>query len=86
MAERRSLVRASDLALWRYCRRAWWLARVQGVAHRKPALLAQGTATHAAHGKLAARAQGERQWGQLLLAGGLILLGIGLLVRLLGMG
>lgn len=86
MAERRSLVRASDLGLWSYCQRAWWLARAQGVTHRKPAVLAQGTATHAAHGKLAARAQGERQWSQLLLAGGLILLGIWLLFWLLGMG
>lgn len=86
MAARRSLVRASDLGLWSYCHRAWWLARVQGVAHRKPALLAQGTATHEAHGKLAARAQGERQWGQLLIALGLILVGIWLLFRLLGMG
>lgn len=86
MATRRSLVRASDLGLWSYCHRAWWLARVKGVAHRKPAVLAAGTAYHEAHGHAAARAQGEAQWGQLLIAFGLILAGIALISRLIGLG
>ncbi len=86
MSDRRSLVRASDLGLWSYCHRAWWLARVKGVAHRKPTLLAAGTADHAAHGHAAARAQGEAQWGQLLVAFGLILAGLALISWLIGVG
>lgn len=85
MGERRLLVRASDLGLWSYCHRAWWLARIQGVAHRKPALFAQGTKHHEAHGQLAARAQGAAQWSQRLIAIGLILLGVVLIFWLLGM-
>lgn len=85
MSERRTLVRASDLGLWSYCQRAWWLARLQGVPHRRPALLADGTAYHETHGMLAARAQGEAKGGRLLIACALLLTGLALLLWLVGL-
>lgn len=85
MSERRTRVRASDLGLWSYCQRAWWLARVQGVPHRRPALLADGTAYHETHGQRAVRAQGEAHWGRLLIACALLLAGSALLLWLVGL-
>ncbi len=75
----RSLIRASDIGLWSFCRRAWWLARVHGAAHQQPERLAHGVAVHETHGQTLLRAQRYRQWGHRLLAlaimlGGLLLL------------
>lgn len=64
------LVRASDLAAWAYCRRAWWLARVQGIAPTDAAPLEAGDRYHAAHGRALQRARLLR-----LLGAGLLLLG-----------
>jgi hypothetical protein len=76
----RSLVRASDIGLWAFCRRAWWLARVRGVAHQRPAVLAKGVATHQAHGRMVQRAQLQMTLGRGLLALGMISVGIILLL------
>lgn len=57
MTEDRSLVRASDIGLWTYCHRAWWLAKVKGAPHRNPAILEHGVAAHAAHGQQVASAR-----------------------------
>lgn len=56
MAKDRSLVRASDIGAWAYCRRAWYLAHVRGVAHARPELLQRGTQAHTAHGRQVRRA------------------------------
>lgn len=74
MAKGRSLVRASDLGSWDYCRRAWWLAAVKGAPHRRPERLQQGNRAHRQHGQtVIAAARGER-WGWIATASGLLLL------------
>lgn len=76
----RPLVRASDIGLAAFCRRAWWLARVQGVSHQRPALLDKGVAAHKAHGQTVQRAQWQMRLGWIVLALGMI--GGGLIVLL----
>ena len=63
MKEDRSLVRASDIGLWAYCQRAWWLAKVQKVPHRNPAVLEAGVTAHAAHGAQVVRSRRLQQAG-----------------------
>ena len=75
----RPLVRASDIGLSTFCRRAWWLARVQGVPHQRPALLAKGVAAHTAHGHAVRRAQWQMRLGWYLLVLGLLAAGLILL-------
>lgn len=77
----RTLVRASDIGQWAFCRRAWWLARVRGVAHQRPALLAKGQAAHQAHGDTVQRAQKTITLGWRLFAVGLILAALLLLFQ-----
>jgi hypothetical protein len=71
--ERTSLIRASDIGLWAYCQRAWWLARVQGVSHRFPERLEYGTQAHQAHGRAVTRGQQLQRLGLYLLALALLL-------------
>ncbi len=73
MTKDRSLVRAGDIGAWTFCRRAWYLAQVKGVAHRRPEVLAQGTAVHAAHGRQVRRAGQAQRLGLILTAAGLLL-------------
>lgn len=75
----RSLVRASDIGLSTFCRRAWWLARVRGVPHQRPAVLAKGTQAHKVHGQAVQRAQWQVKLGWYLLAIGLLSAGLILL-------
>jgi len=82
MKRQRELVRASDIGLWSYCQRAWWLARVRGATHQHPERLARGTAVHQAHGKSVAQAQRYRRWGHRLLALAIMLIGLALLLWL----
>jgi len=75
MRRDRTLVRASDIGLYAFCARAWWLAQVQKAAHDDPARLTQGTVAHAAHGAQVRRiAQAQRIAVVLIAAGGLLLL------------
>lgn len=80
MAKDRTLVRASDLGSWTFCNRAWWLARVKGVEHQNPAILARGKAHHAAVGKGVRTSSRNARVGMLLLLAGSALM---LLVLLL---
>ena len=75
----RSLVRASDIGLWTYCHRAWWLATVKQVPHQNPAILQQGSAMHRAHGQSVQRAKSLQRMAQLLFALALILAGLALI-------
>ena len=70
----RSLVRASDLSAWAYCRRAWWLANVRGVPHGRPDLLERGKSVHARHGAVVRRASSLRKWAWITLLAGALLL------------
>ena len=67
MANDRSLVRASDIGLWAFCHRAWWLAHVTQAPHQNPQLLAHGVARHVAHGADLQRAQWLQRAGVWLL-------------------
>jgi hypothetical protein len=81
MAKDRSLVRASDIGAWAYCRRAWYLAHVRGVAHARPEALQRGNEAHAQHGqqvRQAATAQRVGLW--LITAGALLALVVGLFI------
>ncbi|MBX3014006.1 MAG: hypothetical protein KF832_20975 [Caldilineaceae bacterium] len=79
----RPLVRASDIGLWGFCQRAWWLARVRGVAHQRPARLTHGTAVHQQHGNAIRQAHWQITIGRWLLAGGLLTASVLLLLILL---
>jgi hypothetical protein len=75
MRRDRTLVRASDIGLYAFCARAWWLARVQEAVHDDPVRLAQGTAAHAAHGAQVRRIEQARLAAIVLIAAsGLLLL------------
>lgn len=82
MAEDRSLVRASDIGLWAFCHRAWWLANVAGAPHRNPAVLEHGTAVHAAHGMQVVRARRLERLAVVLGGAALLLLVVALVLQL----
>ncbi|MCL4860308.1 MAG: hypothetical protein KJZ93_12910 [Caldilineaceae bacterium] len=74
MTQEPPLVRASEIGLWSFCQRAWWLAQVKQVSHGKPTLLAYGQDRHARHGRTLNRAQRLQRAGALLLGVALLLL------------
>lgn len=79
------LVRASDIGLWAYCHRAWWLARVQQAPHQNPQQLAHGIEMHTEHGARLAQAQRLQRAGVwLMLVALLALLALLVLSRLFG--
>jgi hypothetical protein len=85
MSQNRELVRASDIGLWAYCHRAWWLARVQGAPHKNPQQLAHGVEMHAEHGAQLTHAQRLQRVGVwLVLLGFMTLLAFLALPRLFG--
>jgi hypothetical protein len=54
-SERPTVIGASELGEFTYCRRGWWLAHVQGQRSTNLAALARGRALHEAHGGRARR-------------------------------
>lgn len=68
-----SVIRASDIGNYLFCRRAWWY-RKQGVQSQNQAELAAGTDLHRLHGRRVIMAGLTRALGYILLAGALILL------------
>ncbi|MFN3333359.1 MAG: hypothetical protein ACK47M_12690 [Caldilinea sp.] len=82
MSKDRTLVRASDIGLWAYCHRAWWLAQVKGAPHENPQILSRGADAHAAHGARTLRAQQIQRIGLWLLLIALAALAIALIMRL----
>jgi hypothetical protein len=48
-------IRASEIADYVYCRRAWWLRRMRGAASANVAQLQAGTRHHEQHGRLVRR-------------------------------
>lgn len=45
------LIRASELAQYAFCARAWWLSRVMGYRSANVAAMRHGTARHGTHGR-----------------------------------
>lgn len=46
-----SIIRASEIAQYAYCARAWWLGQVKGYRSTNVAAMRQGTARHRTHGR-----------------------------------
>lgn len=84
MPKARSLVRASDIGQWAWCRRAWWLAHVKDAPHERPDRLAHGNRVHAAHGAGVIRAARYARWGMLIAGLGLLGLVVAVSIYLWG--
>lgn len=82
MPKERNLVRASEIGLWAFCQRAWWLAQVKEIPHRNPALLSRGQEAHHRHGQALRRSQRLAVAGQALVVLALVLLSAVLIVWL----
>ncbi|MFQ3662722.1 MAG: hypothetical protein SNJ69_10050 [Chloroflexaceae bacterium] len=68
------MIRASEVAEYVYCARAWWLRRVAGLEPQGQERRARGVALHVAHGRRVALSAIALWAGLALLAGGVLLL------------
>lgn len=68
------VIRASELAQYGYCRKAWWLGSVEGVAPTNTDDLARGMRVHRAHGQVV-------WWSRILpiIAAGLLLIAVAIM-------
>ena len=65
------IIRASEIGLYTFCARAWWLQQVQGYRSANVAAMRQGASEHSGHGR-AVEGYHRLRWlamGLLLLAG-----------------
>lgn len=60
------IIRASEIAEYLFCRRAWWLSQVAGYAIEESEAMAEGSAYHRRHGGLLWRARLARGLAYLL--------------------
>jgi CRISPR/Cas system-associated exonuclease Cas4 (RecB family) len=51
VSPRDDIIRASEIAQYAYCARAWWLGRVKGYRSANVAAMRQGTVRHRTHGR-----------------------------------
>lgn len=51
MEKEEPIIRASEVNLYAYCARAWWLGQVLGYQSTNVAAMQQGTVQHRAHGR-----------------------------------
>jgi CRISPR/Cas system-associated exonuclease Cas4 (RecB family) len=63
----RRVIRASEVSLYAYCARAWWLAQVEGYRSVNQAALEAGQSAHQAHGRAVARYHWQRQIAYVML-------------------
>jgi hypothetical protein len=77
------LVRASELAQYAYCARAWWLGRVMGYRSANTEAMQAGTAQHCAHGRTVEGAYRLRRLALTLLALAAVALAAALVVWLI---
>jgi len=86
LPEQRPLIKASELAQYSFCRRAWWLGNVRKIGGQNQALLARGQKVHHRHkGQVQAAHRWRKTGGLLISLGGLLFLLV-LLWRWLGAG
>lgn len=86
MSQEDPIIRASELAQYEYCARAWWLGRVKGRRSANVKALGQGTARHRAHGRAVVSYHRLRWLAVALLGLALVLLFAWLLLSLVGLG
>ncbi len=67
------VIRASEIGEYVFCHRAWWLRHVQGFRSANVRELAEGTATHARHGRLVGLSSTLRVAALILLAAAVLL-------------
>lgn len=65
---RNTIIRASEIAQYRYCARAWWLGQVMGYQSTNLQAMQQGEERHQAHGRAVMRYHRVR-WLALILLG-----------------
>ena len=82
MSDQPPVIRASELAQYAFCARAWWLGRVIGYRSTNAAAMRQGTAQHRAHGRAVEGYHRLRRLALLLLLLGLASLVAWLLLSL----
>jgi hypothetical protein len=68
------LIRASELAQYGFCHRAWWLGTVKALPSSSRAALARGTGQHRRHERQVFAAARWRRLSLILLGAGLLLL------------
>ncbi len=68
------LIRASELAQYSFCQRAWWLSTVKRIPSNNQAALTRGTQTHSDHADQVRAALRWRQASFFLFGGGGLLL------------
>ena len=73
------VIRASELAQYAYCAKAWWLGSVQGVASSNTRELARGERAHRAHGRRVWLAGALRIAAAIVILAGLAVLAMTLL-------
>lgn len=73
---------ASELAEYVYCRRAWWLHRIQGHDPDNQSALDRGQTAHSRHGLRVSIAHGLIRLGRLLVVAGILLILIIVAVQL----
>lgn len=73
-ADKQHVIRASELAQFSFCRRAWWLAAVKGHKPQNQAALSRGILTHNRHFQHVQTAQRWRYASFFLFCGGGLLL------------
>jgi hypothetical protein len=79
MSYQDDIIRASEIAHYAFCARAWWLNRVKGFQSANRAAIRRGRARHRTHGRTVEGYHRLRRWASTLL----ILGGIALVVWLL---
>ncbi len=52
MSQHDPVIRASEIAQYAFCARAWWLGRVRGYRSSNVAAMRRGVAGHRAHGRM----------------------------------
>ncbi|GAB4567731.1 MAG: hypothetical protein Kow0047_20070 [Anaerolineae bacterium] len=71
-------IRASEVGMYAYCARAWWLQNVKGIPGRNRVALQAGDAVHRAHGRRVNQATWLYRLGWCLLIMALALLAWGI--------
>ena len=82
-SEKNRIVRASEVGLYTYCARAWWLGQVKGHRPAHRAAMAAGEAVHQTHGRAVVGYHRLRQTAYALLGLALLTAGIVLVAFLL---